>query len=166
MSDIEIIKQSSLKGSGSHSIVRLFGKEFALALISDNRRIAIHEDFPMIDERDLRDFISYSVKKDTVVISGCKAKVHPYRVMDIDQEGYDAPFADISQTIRGNRHCYPDVFNFIPALVSIPPNIPIQTLIPSEDIDMYVMPSKKLLDRSSLIDKLFIMSLNQSSDRI
>ena len=85
-------------------------------------------------------------KKKRVVISGCKAKVHPYRLMYIDEEGYDSHLVDVSQSIRGNRHYYPDAFTFIPALVSIPPNVSILTLNLSEDIDMYVMSTRKLLD--------------------
>lgn len=165
MCSIKIIKQSSLKGNGSQSSDCIFGKEFALAPVSDNVRIVVHEDFLMITEQDISDFIAYSEKKNTIVISGCKAKVHPYRLMYIDEEGYDSHLADIPQSIRGNRQCYPEVYQFIPALISIPPKTPIRTLDPPEDINMYVMLAKKLLDKSSLIDKLLIMSLNQSSNR-
>ena len=146
--------------------INIFGKEFDLVPTSDSLRMILHEDYPMVDEKDLRDFISYSKKKKRVVISGCKAKVHPYRLMYIDEEGYDSHLVDVSQSIRGNRHYYPDAFTFIPALVSIPPNVSILTLNLSEDIDMYVMSTRKLLDRCSLVDKLLIMSLNQSSARI
>lgn len=166
MSRIEIIKQLRAKRYERSGSINIFGKEFDLIPISDSLRMILHEDYPMIDEKDVRDFISYSEKKDTVVISGCKAKVHPYRLMYIDEDGYDSHLTDVSQSVRGNRHCYPDAFNFIPALVSIPPNVSIQTLILSEDIDMYVMSTRKLLDRCSLVEKLLILSLNQSSARI
>lgn len=166
MSDIEIIKQEPLKEHEGDSIVEIYGKKFVLAHTSDKFRIVVHEDFPMINETDVSGFVSYSEKKDTIVISGCKAKVHPYRLMYIDADGYDSHLADISQSVRGNRQYYPEVFNFIPALVSIPPNILIQTIDHPEDVDMYIMPAKKLLDKSSLIDKLLIMSLSQSSGRI
>lgn len=166
MSKIEIIKQPRVKRYARNGSINIFGKEFNLVPTSDSLRMILHEDYPMIDEKDLRDFISYSKTKHTVVISGCKAKVHPYRLMHIDEEGYDGHLTDISQSIRGNRHCYPDVFNFIPALVYIPPNVSIHTLKLSEDIDMYVMSTRKLLDRCSLVDKLLIMSLNQSSASI
>ncbi|MFH1673070.1 MAG: hypothetical protein ABIF87_06565 [Pseudomonadota bacterium] len=166
MSKIEIIKQPRVKRYERNGSINIFGKEFDLAPTSDNLRMILHEDYPLIDKKDLRDFISYSEKKDTIVISGCKAKVHPYRVMYIDEDGYDSHLTDIPQSVRGNRHCYPNVFNFIPAFVSIPPNISIQTFISFEDIDMYVMPAKKLLDKSSLIDRLLIMSLHQSSNSV
>ncbi len=156
MSNVEIIKQSSLKEDKGHNSVCVFGKEFVLEPISDNFRLALHEDFPMIIREDIRDFIGYSVKKGVIVISGCIAKVHPYRLMYIDKDGYDVHFADIPQSIRGNRHFYPEIYQFIPAMVAIPPNIPISNVQRHDQLDMYVMPVSKLLDKTLFLERLLI----------
>ncbi len=164
ISKIEIIKQPRVKQYERNGSIHIFGKEFNLAATSDSFRVILHEDYPIISEKDMKAFITYSVKRKAVVISGCEAKVHAYRLMYIDEEGYDRHLADILQTIRGNRHVYPELFQFVPALVSIPPNMAITALDHGLDLDMYTMPVRKLLDKSSLTEKLLIMSLGQSSD--
>lgn len=161
MKTIEIIKQSLFTKSECYQRLTIFGKEIFLKAESDNFRVVLHEDFPMISESDLNDFVTYSIKKNKIIISGYKSKIHPYRLMYIDDDGYDHPFAKVDQEVRGCRHSYPDIYSFIPALAAIPPNTSIDFINRHENIDMYVMPTEKLLDNSSLIDRIMIMSLKR-----
>ena len=144
----------------------LFGKAFTLQERSSDPRLVVHEDFPMIDASDVRDFMAYSRNRNRIVISGCEAKVHPFRLRVVDEEGYDGPLLDIPQEIRGNRHRYPEIFQFVPALIFIPAGIPVSYSGNAEWVEMYPMPPEKLLDASSLTDSLLIRSYkkNQSQD--
>jgi hypothetical protein len=164
MNRFEIIRQPALIEEQCNNVVRIFGKGFSLPQTHNLFRIVLHEDFPMIDEGDLRRFVSYSVKQNAIVLSGCKAEIHPYRLMYISEKGYDECLVDIPNIIRGNRHWYPETFHFVPALISIPPNIPINSINNREYIKMYIMPKKKLLDNSNLLDRLLIFSLQQSDN--
>jgi hypothetical protein len=159
MNRVEIIKPPCSSRPKAGSTVVLFGKEFALDPVSCHFRVALHGDFPLIDEDDLNDFSEYCKDKDTITVSGCTAKVHPYRLMYIDDDGYDAHLADIPQTIRGNRHLYPQVYSFVPALVGVPPGAKIDRGVDPEALDMFIMPETKLLDRTILCDYLLIKAL-------
>ncbi len=141
----------------------IFGKQFNLDAVSEEFRIVLHADFPLIREKDLEDFILYSLKIKKVVISGCKVKVHPYRLIYIDEKGYGNHLVDIPQSIRGNRHLYPEIYQFVPAIISIPPSLPIDNFNEKSDLDIYIMPTSKLLDRSLLVEKMLIASINESS---
>ncbi len=157
----EIIKQSGTAGSEGKNSLNIFGKKFDLLPIAAHLRIIFHEDYPMLKSEDLRSFISYSSEKTTAIVSGCKAKVHPYRLMYIDEDGYDRHLADIPQALRGNRHCYPDVYTFVPGLIALPSGVAARDLVLAENIDMYIMSDIKLLDQSSLTERLLIMALKQ-----
>jgi CMP-N-acetylneuraminic acid synthetase len=163
---IEIIKQSGTANPESKGSLNIFGKKFDLLPISDHLRIILHEDYPMVKSEDLRNFTAYSKEKTAAVVSGCKAKVHPYRLMYIDKKGFDRHLANIPQALRGNRHSYPDVYTFVPALIAIPPGIAARNLLLDENIDMYIMPDVKLLDRSCFTEKLLIMALKQPREHI
>jgi hypothetical protein len=106
-----------------------------------------------------------STRKHNIVISGCKAKEHPYRIMYIDEQGCDIHLAEIPKSIRGNRHWYPEVYQYVPALICIPPNTPINVINNAESFDMYIMPVEKLLDKSCLLERLSIHSLKQTRSK-
>jgi hypothetical protein len=159
MHNIDVLKQSALQRGVQPSRIRIFGKEFDQVAISDSIRIIVHEDFPMLDERDLAEFTSYSETKESFVISGRRANIHPYRLMYIDDIGYDAYYVDIPQSIRGNRHLYPEIYQFVPALISIPPKMRFDLLSCHENLDMFVMPEEKLLDKTILNERLLISAL-------
>lgn len=151
----EFIKQPAIKASRGE--VHIFGKPFRLSSVSEQFRIVSHGDFPLIGEEALTDFISYSLKKGIAVISGCRARVHPYRLMVIGEDGYDTHLLDIPGPIRGDRHLYPEVFQFVPALISIPPQIWIDDIVNGRQaVDMYIMPEDKLLDKSVVTENLLI----------
>jgi hypothetical protein len=161
MNRVEILRQSPLEKKKDGNTFEIFGKEFVLDRLCENHRIIIHEDFPLINENDINDFVSYSLKKGAIVISGGKAKVHPYRLMVIDEAGYDGHLFDVPREIRGNRHLYPEVFQFVPALISIPPNTSINGFRSPKYIDMYIMAPEKLLNKSCLLDRLWINSIGR-----
>jgi CMP-N-acetylneuraminic acid synthetase len=159
MNGSEVIQQKSLSLSAESSTISVFGKEFDPVPETKNTCIIVHEDFPMLNENDLEEFISYSEKYKKIVISGCRANIHPYRLMYIDDEGYDAFCVDIPQAIRGNRHLYPEIYQFVPALISIPPKMSLYPLSCHENLDMFVMPEEKLLDKTILTERLLISAL-------
>lgn len=162
MIEYDLLRQSSI-GSQTGS-VEIFGRSFHLPPISHRLRLVWHEDFPLIEEKDIIDFASYASNKSCPVITGCKARIHPYRLMYVDQDGFDAHLVDIPASIRGDRHRYPDVFSFVPALISIPPGIAAADLGNNPAaVDMYVIPSDKLLDNASLIDNLMIKTLRKQT---
>jgi hypothetical protein len=155
---MEISHQALSSRAAAEVNTTIFGKGFTLQECSSEPRLVVHEDFGMIEDSDIRDFTAYSQDRNRIVISGCEAKVHPFRLMVVDEEGYDGPLFQIPQEVRGNRHRYPEVFQFVPALIFIPPGIPVSYWRDVQWLDMYPMPSRKLLDASSLIDSLFIRS--------
>jgi hypothetical protein len=160
---IEIIKQIPVGGNERTNTVFILGKDFSIAPSSEKFRVIMHHHYPMVDENDLRDFISYSLGRNTIVISGSQAKVHPYRLMFIEEEGLDAHLFDVPQSVRGNRHAYPQVYQFVPALIALPPHVPASHLQHLDKADLYVMPQEKLLDESILLDRLLIQSFRKAS---
>jgi CMP-N-acetylneuraminic acid synthetase len=160
---MEIIRQAPLSENQQREPIQIFGKSFALTPVSEKCRFIYHEDFPLIQVDDIKAFILYSSGKNKIVISGCTAEVHPYRLMLIEESGFDRNLADIPQDIRGSRHVYPEVYQFSPALIYIPPYIPTAAVHDPDRLDMYIMPSEKLLDQSSLMDRLLISAYLKST---
>ena len=162
---IEILRQPSLKGEEKKRRLNIFGKAFDIAVSSDTFRIIVHEDYRLISDREVAAFIAYAQKKEALVISGCKARVHPYRIMFIDSAGYGENLIDIPQSVRGNRHRYPEVYEIIPALVGVPPHQTVdRQLKDGTGFEIYVMPEEKLLDCSKLLEGLLIQSILEKSE--
>jgi hypothetical protein len=160
---VEVIRQTSLETVRDSSAVTILGKAFRIADTSPRFRVIVHDDFPMITEDDVRGFISDSMGKRKIVVSGCPCDVHPYRLMVIDSEGHDGHFVDIPQTVRGNRQSYPEVYSLVPALMGIPPRVSVKYVGDPRKMDIYPMPRSKLLDRSSRMDGLMIRSLSRDA---
>jgi hypothetical protein len=159
MNRIELIQQKGISPEAGETSISLFGKGFSPVSDSKNNRIILHADFPLLNDDDLTEFIAYAKTIEKVVVSGRRANIHPYRLMYIDEKGFDAFCVDISQKIRGNRHLYPEVYQFVPALVSIPPSMNMESALDSKNLDMYILPEEKLLDQSILIENLLIKAI-------
>lgn len=140
---------------------QIYGKEFDLPPVSKKFQVVLHEDYPLIEKQDIDKFLNYANGRGTFVISGCKARVHPYRLMYIEETGFDNFVVDIPQSVRGNRHYYPKIYQIIPALIAIPPNTRINSIYHEENIDLFVMPEDKLLDKYILNDDLLIKAINK-----
>jgi hypothetical protein len=156
---IDVIRYSSDCKNQEGELVEIFGKFYGIPAVSNAFRIIVHPDFPMVTQEDIENFISASTRSEHPTVSCRKVRVHPYRLMVIGDNGYDDFFIDIPKSIRGNRHLYPDVFECMPALVSIPPNFHAQSLQLSDRLGMYEMDEKKLLDKSKPLDRLLLNSL-------
>lgn len=138
----------------------IFGKIFDSPPVSDDFRIIRHDDFPLISEQELQTFADYARKQKKVVITGCPARVHPYRLKYVDQQGFSNFFYEVDQAVRGNRHYYPEVFSFVPAIVAIPAGVDIHE-IPAATMVMYQLHSDKLLNLSLPLERLQIGQINQ-----
>jgi len=151
-----IIKQQESAGD-----FIFFGKMFN-RLSDDSGCVIVHEAFPQIDEDDICDFLNYTAEKDHIIVSGCIADVHPYRLMYIDEQGFAEPYADIPQKIRGNRHLYPEVYQHIPALVYVPAGITFGPQSINNNMDIYVMNRETLYDITVFPDFLYLNKYKQS----
>jgi hypothetical protein len=154
---IDIIRQGSddpVDPGGER--IDIIGKVFSIAPVSDFHRIVVHSDFPLISEKDIEYFTAVSIRNSIPTMSCQRAKVHPYRVMVIGDDGYDGFLADIPQSIRGNRHLYPEVFELVPALIAIPPGVNAHDLNLCDAMGMYEMEEGKLLDKSKQIGRLLL----------
>ncbi len=130
--------------------------------LSDNSgSVIVHESFPEIDDADICDFLNYTAEKNHIIVSGCIADVHPYRLMYIDENGFAEPYADIPQKIRGNRHRYPEVYQLIPALVYVPAGIRFGPESINNNMDIYVMNREKLYDKMAFPDFLYLKKNKQ-----
>jgi hypothetical protein len=156
---IKITRQPAIEENSFSGALSIFGKWFQLEESCNHYTIIIHDDYPMIEKKDVETFIEYAIGKTGCVISGCEARVHPYRLMYIDNSGFDAFHFDISQEIRGDRHLYPDVYSFVPALLGIPPKFPVDSISNYDRLDMYLLPKEKLLDRAILTEALLIRAI-------
>lgn len=159
MKKIEIIRAINSLETMDKQKVSLFSKIFYLHEKSESVRIIIHEDFPLIKDSHLDEFIAFATKIDKIVVSGCEVTVHPYRLIFIDEKGFGLPLVNIPQSIRGSRQLYPKVFNFIPALIAIPPNTSLDLLQYTENFVIYLLPKNILLDKSLIIERLLIKRL-------
>ena len=159
MSEIEIFRQQALTRCAEDSTISIFGKLFDPAPKSSCSLIVVHEDFPLINEADLEGFIEYARQRRLIVMSGRHAKIHPYRLMYIDDEGYDAFCVDIPQEVRGNRHTYPEIYEFVPALIAVPSGSNLKSALDHKNLDMFFLPENKLLDQSILTERLLISAI-------
>ncbi len=137
-----------------------FGKMFN-RLLNHSGCVIVHESFPEIDENNICDFLNYTSEKEHIVVSGCIADVHPYRLMYIDENGFAEPYADIPQKIRGNRHLYPEVYQFIPAFVYVPCGVIFGSESMNDNMDIYVMNREKLYDKTVFPDYLYLKKNKQ-----
>ena len=161
----EILKQPSLLRTEKNNCLQICGKAFDIAPHADTFRFVRHEDYPLINDLDVAAFISYATKRKALVISGCKARIHPYRIMYIDEAGYGENLVDIPQSIRGNRHLYPEIYEFVPALIGLPPRQTVDRLLKDgAGCEIYLMPEEKLLDCSNSLERLLIQSILEKSE--
>lgn len=135
--------------------IDVFGKTF-LPQERAGGELLVHGDFPAITRSDIDAFKDVVMEKPLPVISGRLAEIHPYRVMYTDMNGFAVPLADIPQKIRGNRHYYPDIYEFVPALVWLPENLDFELFMKESTPEMYIMPGAKLLDKTRFPDWLFL----------
>jgi len=160
---IDIIRYSSDWKNQQGDQIDIFGKCYRLPAVSNMFRIIIHLDFPMVTEKDIEDFTCISTRSTHPTVSCRRVRVHPYRLMIVGDDGYDDFFIDVPQSIRGNRHLYPDVFECVPALIAIPQNYNALSLQTSNELGMFKMVEKKLLDKSNPIERLKLNFLKTAS---
>ena len=151
---IQIFRQKNSNISNDQ-VGTFFSKVFS---IDDNsgQTIIVHEDFPMITEDDIDAFIHHCRGSEKIVVSGRNVEPHPYRLLFIDQEGFFKPVVKIPQSIRGNRHFYPDVYQVVPALLFLPEGTTIKDLIEMSMPDIFLLEKDKLLDKTCFPDSLFL----------
>ena len=133
----------------------IFNKTFTEPPVSDKFRIIKHPDFPLLNQEEVQTFADYAKKQNKIVMTGCPARVHPYRLKYVNQQGFSDFFYEVDQAIRGNRHLYPYVFSFVPAMIAIPAGIDIQAESAAEML-MYKLPADRLLDLSIPLERLLI----------
>ena len=152
---IRILRQNADGLPLSDNCITLFSKAFS---INDTacQTIVVHEDFPQITGDDIDAFGSFCDGSKKVVVSGCKAVLHPYRLIYANDDGFCRPLVNIPQSIRGNRHLYPDVLQIIPALLFIPQGIRPDDLTYDFSPGIYIMDEKKLLDKTRFPDSLYL----------
>jgi hypothetical protein len=155
MSSIQrIIYPSAAKAKSGREYV-LFGKSFVLEGVSDIHRIIVHEDFSLLTEKEMGAFEAFAVKANRIALSACIARSHPYRLMRRTPSGKIDYLFEVPVHIRGHRQAYPDVYQFVPALISIPPGVSAEGLRVPETLLMYVLPADRLLDQSNLLSRLY-----------
>lgn len=133
----------------------IFGKKFRRITKANTRQVIHHPDFPLLTSEEINHFSLASQKIPKILVTARPCQVHPYRLRYLDQTGFSAFLMDIPQAIRGNRHLYPKLYSFQPALIAIPPGLDIN-IIPPTQWAMYVLPAEKLLDKSLLSQQLLI----------
>ncbi len=151
ITESENIKTAKRKKGSFYILDKLFNEQ----PVSNTFKIIRHPDYPRITDAEIQTFTNYAQKQDKIVMTGCQSRVHPYRLKYTDQQGFSNFLYQIDHSIRGNRHCYPEVFSFIPALIAIPKGTDIQN-ISLEQIEMYQLPSKSLLDLAIPVERLLI----------
>ena len=133
----------------------LFGKPFVLEEVSDIHRIIVHEDFSLLTETELDAFEAFAVKSNRIALSGCIVQSHPYRLMCRMLSGKIDYLFTVPASIRGHRQAYPDLYQFVPALISIPPGVSAEGLRMPETCLIYELPATQLLDQSELLPRLY-----------
>lgn len=151
---MQILRQKK-NNISNDQVITFFSKVFS---IDDNpdQKIIVHEDFPMITDDDIDAFIYHCRGRKKIVVSGRIVEPHPYRLLFIDPEGFFKPVVKIPQSIRGNRHFYPDVYQVVPALLFLPEGITIKDLIEMVMPEIYILEKDKLLDKTCFPDSLFL----------
>jgi hypothetical protein len=164
MSNDEVITCRALDFRSDMPPFELFGKRFRLDAVSAVGRVVIHDDYPFIDQSDVRDFATFATKRQRLTVSGCIAFVHPYRLMYTNHQGFDSFVVDVPQEIRGDRHRYPPVYQSIPALLFAPPNVCLQEIEKNQlPVEIYVLPKHKLLDRTIVLESLMIRNFQKKN---
>lgn len=135
--------------------VRLFAKWFPVQA-TQTATVRVHEDYPNITEDDIREFIRFCEGKTSPVVSGCRAEIHPYRLLYVTPEGFFKPYAVVPKDIRGNRHLYPEVYRAVPALIYFPPGMSPEIFDSGVLPHIYAMEKEKLLDKTRFPDRLFL----------
>lgn len=158
----DIIRYSYEKVKTGAAPYKLFGKLFVIEDISLACRVIVNADYPMINDMDIRCFALYGKEKGDYVISGCEARIHPFRLITLTQEGLTSYICDVPQSTRGNRHEYPVVYQFIPALVYIPAERAFPDIVKGDTTAaLYKLPEEKLLDVTYFLDELMIKKMHQ-----
>ncbi len=151
----KIIISSEIESAGSKTF-RLFDKTWPVLPVSNVFRVIVNRDYPMIGLDDVDSFSRFAVQHAAVVSTACPSVIHPYRILTVDDDGNEAYLFDIPKDIRGNRHCYPAIYNIRPALVGIPPGCILDETIDRDAMILYRMPKEKLLDKTILLESLMV----------
>jgi hypothetical protein len=142
-------------GHPGERLITVYSKQFSYKP-SEMGRVMVHGDYPMITAEDIRTFARFCMNRTKPVVSGCPAEIHPYRLIVETEEGFIRPYYDVPQSVRGNRHLYPVVFQVLPALLYVPPGTGPEMLLKGCAPYIYAMEKRKLLDRTLFPDVLFL----------
>jgi hypothetical protein len=174
-----ILRQRSLPLQADGFLLDLFGKRFLPRPAEDVWRIVIHEDFPLIGERDAEEFARFAQAAQAPrtgvrwALSARPVPVqsHPYRQLCLGPDGRERHVHDVAQDVRGDRHRYPPAWEIVPALVAIPPGMALAggpdpvVSVDLGPVALYVLPGPKLLDRTRLLDRIRLASLASAALR-
>ncbi len=153
------IRQLPLEGPPEPGECSLLGKRFRVEPVAAMHRIVMHQDYSLIGPAEIDGFTTCALQRYGVVVSGCRCRVHPYRLMCIDEEGYDRFLLDVPQSIRGARQRYPELWSFVPALISVPPGTPFPRDASLKCAQMHPLPEPCLLDRAVPLEGLRIRAV-------
>lgn len=141
--------------------LHLFGKSFDIEPVSARLRVLRHRHYPLVGPDEIAAFAAFASQAGVCVITGAPATVHPYRLLTCD-EGMCGRFAlQVSPQVRGNRHLYPCVYSFVPALVAVPAGVDAAALSRPGEALLYPLPRDVLLDGSDVLDALRLAALEQ-----
>lgn len=133
-----------------------FGKRFPALKVSDQHRILIVQDYPLISPEIITAFESCSLTRQCIVVSACLCDVHPYRLMKVDERGYESFVLDIHRDIRGSRQKYPVIYSIKPALISIPPGFFLSAQPEPDQLDLFILDRDVLFDQTRPLESLWI----------
>lgn len=133
-----------------------FGKRFPSLTVSDCQRTLIVQDYPLITPEIVTAFESCSLNSPCIVVSACLCDVHPYRLMKVDDRGYESFVLDIHRDIRGSRQKYPAVYSIKPALISIPPGFSLSAPPEPDQLDLFILDRDVLFDRTRPLESLMM----------
>lgn len=155
-----------VEGTSSDRDEWFFGKRFPPTPSGSHPIILVHTDYPMVTENLIRLFEAEVRGRPHVVVTGSSVFVHPYRLMKLDINGHQRYLFDIKNEIRGNRHLYPKIVSFRPALVYLPAGVSFEEYARSvckqgELPELYPMAQGVLLDHTIFLEALLIRALSR-----
>lgn len=153
-------------GTSSDRSELFFGKRFTPTPSESHPIILVHTDYPMVTENLIRHFEAAVRGRTHVIVTGSTVSVHPYRLMKLDKDGHQHYLFDIQHEIRGNRHLYPKIISFRPALVYLPAGVSLKEYARSvckqgELPELYPMDQTVLLDHTIFLEALMIRALSR-----
>jgi len=151
------------ENSTSDETFHFFGKRIPTLKVSDQHRILIVQDYPLITPEIITAFESFSLTRHCIVVTACLCDVHPYRLMKVDAHGYESFVLDIPRDIRGSRQKYPAVYSIKPALISIPPGFPLSAPPEPDQLDLFILDRDVLFDQTKSLESL-MMKIHESGN--